>query len=133
MDNLKYPNRKILHLLTAPFLWIVFPSLLLLDILLEIYHNICFPVYNLEKVKRSKYIKIDRHKLEYLNLFQKIGCIYCGYANGLLNYSVNIAGQTEKYWCGIKHKESKNFVVPKHHKDFIEYGDEKLFNKGKKK
>ena len=56
-------------------------------------------------------------------------CAYCGYANGLMAYAVVIAGKTEKYWCGIKHKKYQNFHEPAHHKDFTEYGDEESYRK----
>lgn len=96
---------------------------------MEIYHRICFPLYQIPQVKRSNYIKIDRHKLEYLNGFDKVGCIFCGYANGLIHYAQVIGGETEKYWCGIKHQQSKSFVEPSHHKDFLDYGDKDSFEK----
>ncbi len=38
-----------------------------------------------------------------------------------------IAGETEEYWCGIQHKKDKDFISPKHHKDFLKYGDKKTF------
>lgn len=72
---------------------------------------------------------MDRHKLKYLSLFEKIGCTYCSYANGLLNYAVAIAGRTEIYWCAIRHKKHEGFVEPLNHKDFLKYGDEKAFRK----
>jgi hypothetical protein len=103
--------------------------LVILDVFIEVYHHICFPLYGIPLVKRSNYIKIDRHKLEYLTPMEKIDCAYCGYANGLLHYSAEIAGRTEKYWCGIKHKEEKDFVPPKHHENFVEYGDRGAFEK----
>ena len=70
---------------------------------------------------------IDRYQLEYLTFFQKLSCTYCGYVNGILAYWVEIAGETEKYWCGIKHKNKKDFKEPKHHKNFIDHGDSKSF------
>lgn len=58
---------------------------------------------------------------------EKVNCMYCGYVNGLYAYAVQIAGETEKYWCGIKHDKDPNFVPPEHHKEFIEYGDKKAY------
>ncbi len=122
----KFPERSLNHLLSAPFIYAVFIPLVFLDIVLELYHRICFPLYGLEYVSRGDYIIIDRHKLSYLDFFEKLNCVYCGYANGLLAYSVRIAGETEKYWCGIKH--SKKVLQP-HQKDFAEYDDKKDFMK----
>jgi hypothetical protein len=53
--------------------------------------------------------------------------MYCGYANGLLHYASAIAGETEKYFCGIKHQSDPNFIEPPHHKNFVKYGDEEAF------
>jgi hypothetical protein len=99
----------------------------ILDIFLEIYQLICFPLWGIPKNKRNNYIKIDRQKLSYLNKWDKVWCMYCGYANGVAAYSVKIAGDSEKYWCGIKHKPSSGFIQPAHHKDFLEYGNEKAY------
>jgi hypothetical protein len=96
--------------------------LVLFDISIEIYQNVCFRLYGIKIVKRSDYIRIDRHKLSKLNAWEKINCAYCGYANGLLPYSVKIASETEKYWCGIKHKEYKGHI-PEHHSEFADYED----------
>lgn len=81
-------------------------------------------------IRRKDYIKIiDRAKLQYLNWFQKIYCMYCGYGNGVIRYWAKIVTETEHYWCGIKHKNDPHFVMPEHHKDFSEYGNEDDFKK----
>jgi hypothetical protein len=97
--------------------------LVLLDISMEIYHRICFPLYGIDYVNRKEYIKIDRHRLSYLTGLEKINCAYCGYANGLMHYASIIAGETERYWCSIKHEEDSNFLPPQHHNDFLEHGN----------
>lgn len=122
-------NRIIWHLLSMPVIYSMIIPLVILDIWIEIYHRICFACYSIPYVKRGKYIRIDRHKLQYLKLMEKFNCMYCGYANGLLHYSSVIAAETEKYWCGIKHKQDGEFCEPEHHKDFIPYGDEEAYSK----
>ena len=129
MEYKKYNNRDWIHLMSVPIIYGMSIPLVFLDITLEIYHNICFRLYGIPLVKRSKYIKVDRHKLKYLNWIDKINCAYCGYVNGLVNYARTIAADTEKYWCGIKHKKDSNFIEPKHHKDFLDYGDEEGLKK----
>ena len=117
------------HLLSAPAIyWQIFPFIAL-DISIELYHQTCFRLYDIPLVNRSEYIRIDRYKLQYLNWQDKINCAYCGYCNGLLNYATEIAARTEKYWCGIRHQKYGNFQEPKHHKDFIDYGDEQALIK----
>ena len=129
MDYRKYQSGRVwLHLISVPFIWLPLPFIIVLDLVCELYQFICFPIYRIEKVKRSEYILIlDRNKLQYLNALEKIGCMYCGYANGFAAYTVKIAGDTEKYWCGIKHSEGKGFVPQPHQKDFLPYGDKKAY------
>ena len=127
----KKHHHCIRQLISMPFVWAVLIPLIFADIILEIYHRICFPLYSIPYVKRSNYIRIDRHKLEYLNWAEKIGCAYCGYANGWLHYATIISAETEQYWCGIRHKKYKGFIEQSHHEHmkFTAYGDEKAFRK----
>ncbi len=129
MLYLKNTYRNIKHIIVIPIISTLIIPLVILDIWGEVYHRICFPLYKMPFVERGNYIQIDRHKLSYLNFFQKIYCVYCGYANGIINYWVEIAARTELYWCGIQHKKNKKFIVPKHHHNFAEYNNEKDFNK----
>lgn len=120
------------HLISLPIIWLPFPALILLDILFEFYHHACFPLYGIEKVKRRDYIQIiDRNKLKYLNFLEKLGCMYCGYVNGLAAYGVEIAGRTEKYWCGIIHEKKPGFKSQPHQikQNFAEFGDEVDFKR----
>lgn len=121
------------HLVSCPFILGMSIPMVVLDITMEIYHHICFPLYGIPIVKRSQYICIDRQKLSYLNGWDKLWCMYCGYANGLMAYGVRLAGETEKYWCGIKHKSVGGFVEQPHQKDFLAYGDEKAYREFLKK
>ena len=117
------------HLLNFPFLWIAIVPLAIADLFGEIYHQTGFRLCKIPLVKRSQYIKIDRHKLKYLRLSTKIGCMYCGYANGFMQYYSEILARSERYWCAIKHQKSKDFIEPEHHKNFAEYGDEKAYKR----
>ena len=113
MDYLKGRQNKFFkHALSAPFIWLPLLAVIILDILVEIYHHICFPIYGIPKVKRSAYIQIiDRNKMKYLSPLEKLGCMYCGYVNGGLLYFKEIAGLTEKYWCGIMHEGKPGFIT----------------------
>ena len=127
MEYKKYPERELSSVLSIPFIWGMLIFFIIFDIGLEIYHQIGFRIFQLPLIDRKKYIKIDRHKLTYLSFPDKLRCMYCGYANGVLSYAVKITGDTEKYWCAIKHKKDDNFVEPPHQKDFVEFGDETEF------
>lgn len=130
MDYKKHPDLYTRNWLSMPFIFAIIFPLVALDVFLEIYHRICFRLYRIPRVKRSDYIRIDRHKLKYLTRREKVGCVYCSYANGLFPYAAKIASETEAYWCGIKHKrngEGDRFIEPPHHKNFLPYGDEKKY------
>jgi len=130
MNYKKYSQRfSYRWLLSIPFIYPMIVPLIFFDISMEIFHQICFRLYNLPLIKRSQYIKIDRYKLRYLSTREKINCVYCSYANGLAHYFTVIAAETEKYWCGIKHAKDPHFIPPEHHKDFLEYGDEEAYKK----
>jgi hypothetical protein len=127
MEYLNYTNKRVRQILSAPFVWAMIVPLVFLDITLYIYQQVVFYLYDLDYIKRSKYIKIDRHKLEYLDAREKLNCAFCGYGNGIIAYAAAILAQTELYWCGIKHDKSSEFIAPKHHSKFVEYNDKKGF------
>ncbi|AKH98768.1 hypothetical protein IMCC20628_00032 [Hoeflea sp. IMCC20628] len=111
-----------LVVLTAPVIYSMIVPFVLLDLFVSIYQAICFPVYRIEKAKRSDYIIFDRKHLSYLNGLEKLNCLYCSYGNGLLAYAAEIAGRTEKRWCPIKHAK-RMAGVHRHYAEFLEYGD----------
>ncbi|MBW2100910.1 MAG: hypothetical protein JRG68_09200, partial [Deltaproteobacteria bacterium] len=84
---------------------------------------ICFPVYGIPKVKRSDYIIIDRHYLEYLNIIEKINCVFCGYFTGLIGFVQEVAARTEQYWCPIKHAHKTKTIHSRYNNFFIDYGN----------
>jgi hypothetical protein len=110
------------NVLSAPFVYAMIIPLLLLDLFVSSYQAICFPLYRIPKVKRSNYIIVDRHHLGYLNVIEKLNCIYCGYGDGLLAYTRQILSRTEMYWCPIKHARK---VLDPHRRyaRFSDFGD----------
>lgn len=112
----------VLAILGAPFIYAMIVPLVLLDLGLIIYQAVTFPIYRIQKVPRREYIAIDRQYLAYLNAFQKLNCVYCGYANGLLAWGRAIAGQTEAHFCPIKHAR-RTLGQHDSYWDFADYGD----------
>lgn len=127
MKYLQTPHRTIRHIFVLPFIYTAFLFILFLDIWIEIYHRIAFPLCGMKYIRRRDYIKIDRHKLSYLHIFQKFNCLYCGYANGAIHYFTKIIGETERYWCGIQHDKKEGFIPPSFHSEFIEYGNKEQY------
>ena len=115
-------NARVINIISAPFIWLCIVPALFLDLSVSLYQAICFRLYRIPRVRRSRYIVIDRHSLAYLNLIEKINCLYCGYFNGLIAYVQEIAARTEQYWCPIKHARRVASMHSRYHK-FLEYGD----------
>jgi hypothetical protein len=115
--------------LASPFLYAMIVPLVLLDVCLELYHRLVFPILAIPRVRRSRYIRLDRQRLPYLPVILKVACAYCGYANGLLHYASRIAADTEAYFCPMKHQAATDFQAPPHHEGFLEYGDAEGFRK----
>ncbi|MEW6563764.1 MAG: hypothetical protein AB1400_11200 [Pseudomonadota bacterium] len=109
-------------LLTLPVIYGMFLPLVLLDLSVSLYQFICFPIYGIRKVKRGDYIDFDHRFLAYLNIFEKLNCLFCSYANGLIAYAREIAARTEQYFCPIKHAR-KLAGHHAHYARFLDYGD----------
>ena len=107
---------------SAPFIYAMIFPLLFLDLVLSVYHAVSFRLYRVPLVDRSKFIRIDRHHLGYLNSIEKLHCIYCGYANGLLAYAREITARTELYWCPIKHAH-RVVNAHRHYARFLDFGE----------
>lgn len=116
---------RILYILSSPFIYGMAVPLVLLDVSVTLFQWICFPVYGVPRVKRGDYMFFDRHFLGYLNAIEKINCLYCEYANGVIAYAREIASRTEQFWCPIKHARKLKDPHARYF-DFIEYGDSEL-------
>jgi len=53
---------------------------------------------------------------------EKLNCEYCAYANGILAFTVEVAGRTEQYWSPIKHALRVR-TAHRQYKNFFDYGD----------
>lgn len=113
-------------LLSAPLIYsLVFP-LAVLDAWIRIYEAVCFPVYGIAKVPRRRYFIFDRGRLPYLNAVERLGCLYCSYANGVISYAREAAARTEQYFCPIKHGRLPQSPHGRY-RHFAGYGDEAGF------
>lgn len=110
------------NILSAPFIFALIIPFTLLDLFLCLYHAVCFRLYRLPPVPRADYVVIDRHHLHYLNILQKLNCVYCGYVNGVIAWARELASVTEQYWCPIKHARKVRGSHTRY-AQFIDYGD----------
>ena len=110
------------YLLTAPVIYSAIVPLLLLDLVMTVYQQVCFPVYGIPKLPRANYFAFDRGLLPYLNWIERMNCAYCSYANGLMAYAREIVARTEQFWCPIKHARRLAQTHERYHQ-FFDYGD----------
>jgi hypothetical protein len=85
-------------------------------------------VFKIKFRKRSDYIVFDRQYLGYLNVVEKLNCLYCAYFNGVMQYASSIAGRTEFYFCPIKHAKKIAYKHEFYH-TFLPYGDGNEYQK----
>jgi hypothetical protein len=111
-----------LSLLTAPIIYSLLLPFMVLDAWVTAYQWMCFPVYGIARVRRASYLRLDRHKLQYLNAIEKANCTFCTYANGVIAYVREVAARTEQYWCPIKHARDVPAPHARYH-HFFDYGD----------
>ena len=112
----------IAFILSAPVIYGMIVPFLILDLTISLYQQVCFRIYGIPLVRRSDYLVIDRHRLPYLNLIEKLNCIYCGYGNQVLEYAREVAGRTEQFWCPIKHAQRTRDPHSRT-RGFVSYGD----------
>lgn len=120
---------RILVALTSPVIYLGWIPFLLMDLFITIYQAICFPVYRIPKVDRSKYMVFGREDLPYLNLIEKFNCFYCSYGNGVAAYTREVAARTEQYWCPIKHTRRLH-QAHERYPQFFEFGDAEAYRQG---
>lgn len=110
------------NLVSAPFIYAMIVPFALLDLSVTLYQGVCFRLYRVPRVLRERYVVVDRHQLGYLNALERLNCMYCGYANGVIAYAREVAARTEQYWCPIKH--ARHVLDPhRRYARFADFGD----------
>ncbi len=133
-EHLKFRRSSWKHLrslpwmviLTSPLIYVCVIPFFVLDAAVALYQAVCFPIYGIPKVDRKEYIVFDRGHLAYLNIIEKVGCVYCSYANGLLALISEIAGRSEQHFCPIKHAQRLEKAHSRYAK-FLPYGDARAY------
>lgn len=110
------------NILTAPIIYGMLLPLVIFDLFVSFYQATCFPIYGIPKVRRRDYFIFDHQHLSYLNIIEKVDCLFCSYANGLIAYAREITARTEQYFCPIKHAHK---VLGSHarYAHFLDYGE----------
>jgi hypothetical protein len=110
------------NFITMPIIYGMIVPLVLFDLCISFYQISCFPIYGIARVKRANYIVMDHQHLAYLNIIEKVDCMYCSYAVGMLGYAGEITARTEQYFCPIKHARK---ILSSHsrYEHFLDYGN----------
>jgi hypothetical protein len=110
------------NFITMPIIYGMIIPLALFDLCISLYQISCFPIYGIARVRRANYIVMDHQHLAYLNIIEKVDCMYCSYAVGMLGYAGEITARTEQYFCPIKHARK---ILSSHsrYKNFLDYGN----------
>jgi hypothetical protein len=110
------------YVLAAPVVYGMAVPLVILDVSATVYQYVCFFIYGIPRLRRSDYFVLDRHRLPYLNPLEKLHCLYCSYANQLIEYAREINARSEQFFCPIKH--ARRTLDPHHRSErFVDYGD----------
>jgi len=116
----------VLSIATAPFVYGLIVPLALIDLCVCLFQLVCFPVWGVARVPRREFFVMDHYDLPYLNAIEKLNCIYCAYANGLVSFIQEVAARTQTFWCPIKH--ARRIRKPHHrYRHFLDYGDAEGF------
>ena len=119
-------NTRLLVILSSPLIYGCVLPFLLLDASVALFQFVCFPIYGIPRVPRKEYLVFDRGALAYLNAIEKIGCIYCSYANGLLGLITEIAARAEQHFCPIKHAR-RLATTPSRYPKYLPYGNARAY------
>lgn len=93
-------------ILSAPFIYALIFPFLLIDVFVTVYQHICFRLWGLQTVERSRHVILDRQDLAHLTWRERLNCAYCDYAQGVLAYVSAVTSATEHFWCPVKHKSN---------------------------
>lgn len=81
-----------------------------------------FWFYRQTPIAPNAYFKFDRHKVRNLSFWDKLGCEYCEFANGTLQWMLAISNEIERRWCPIKNECNPDCSkVKEWRKDFLEF------------
>jgi len=85
-------------LLIVGFAVFLFP----LFLYMLLFNKVYFWVRNQNSIERKSYYNYDRHRLPHLGLMDKIWCEYCEWANGSLQWIMDVVNEIERRYCPIK-------------------------------
>ena len=91
----------------APILGLLLITLFALFLLplflyMLVFNRIYFWLRNQNSVPLRPYVNFNRHKIAHLSLMDRLWCEYCEWANGSLQWTLEIVNEIERRYCPIK-------------------------------
>lgn len=111
----------LLQFIAGITVWSMLPMFIAMHVCVWVYQNLYFSILDIPKVNKRDYVTFDRLKLHKLNIGQKMGCVYCQYANGIAAWVKAVANRTEIYSCAIKRQTPGSDL--EYQKEFMPYKD----------
>lgn len=81
------------------------------DIVTIIFQEIICNIYGTPKVRRRDYLNFSRAKLPKINILQKIGCIYCDYANGVVAWIKAVVNLNFEMKVQLEEEQVQNYDI----------------------
>ena len=63
-------------IVTAPVIYALLIPIAMLDLFVTVFHWLCFPLDRIPRVCRGDDVVIDRHHLAYLDVVERMNCVY---------------------------------------------------------
>ncbi|MDO6416265.1 hypothetical protein Q4F19_17905 [Sphingomonas sp. BIUV-7] len=108
LRNKKKANRQRLGPLApvAGFILIIGFALFLIPLFIYMlfFNRVYFWVRNQHRIIRKPYYNYDRHRIAHLGLMDKLWCEYCEWANGSLQWIIDVVNEIERRYCPIKNQ-----------------------------
>lgn len=81
-----------------------------------------FWVRNQNPIPSAPFYNYDRHKIAHLSVMDKIWCEYCEWANGTLQWTLEVTNEIERRYCPIKNKPCPHCEKAKDwRKEYLDY------------
>lgn len=86
------------------------------------FNRVYFWIRKQEPVARAPYYNFDRHRIPHLSFTDKLWCEYCEWANGTLQWTLDITNEIERRYCPIKNRPCPHCEKAKDwREEFLEY------------
>jgi hypothetical protein len=90
----------------AGFSLIILFALFLLPLFLYmlLFNRAYFWIRNQNPIPLRPYLNFDRHRIAHLGLMDRLWCEYCEWANGSLQWTLDVVNEIERRYCPIKNQ-----------------------------